>query len=53
METFIFVLEFLTYWLVDQYWFPVFDWIRDFLSLLDFPQINTLNMVGESLVVDM
>ena len=24
METFTSILEFLTYWLVDQYWFPVF-----------------------------
>ena len=24
MDTFTAILEFLTYWLVDQYWFPTF-----------------------------
>ena len=55
METFTFVLEFLTYWLVDQYWFPVFLIGSGifFTIYLGFPQLSTLNMVGESLVVDM
>ena len=42
METFTFVLEFLTYWLVDQYWFPVFLIGSGifFTIYLGFPQIK-------------
>ena len=42
METFIFVLEFLTYWLVDQYWFPAFLIGSGifFTVYLGFPQIK-------------
>ena len=42
METFTFVLEFLTYWLVDQYWFPAFLIGSGifFTIYLGFPQIK-------------
>ena len=42
METFTSVLEFLTYWLVDQYWFPVFLIGSGifFTVYLGFPQIK-------------
>ena len=42
METFISVLEFLTYWLVDQYWFPAFLIGSGifFTIYLGFPQIK-------------
>tara|TARA_E500000331_G_scaffold354271_1_gene406869 strand:- start:458 stop:2101 length:1644 start_codon:yes stop_codon:yes gene_type:complete len=42
VETFISVLEFLTYWLVDQYWFPVFLIGSGifFTVYLGFPQIK-------------
>jgi len=42
VETFTFVLEFLTYWLVDQYWFPVFLIGSGifFTIYLGFPQIK-------------
>ena len=42
METFTFVLESLTYWLVDQYWFPVFLIGSGifFTIYLGFPQIK-------------
>ena len=42
METFTSVLEFLTYWLVDQYWFPVFLIGSGifFTIYLGFPQIK-------------
>ena len=42
METFTSVLEFLTYWLVDQYWFPVFLIGSGifFTGYLGFPQIK-------------
>ena len=42
METFTLVLEFLTYWLVDQYWFPVFLIGSGifFTIYLGFPQIK-------------
>ena len=42
METFTHVLEFLTYWLVDQYWFPVFLIGSGifFTIYLGFPQIK-------------
>jgi AGCS family alanine or glycine:cation symporter len=42
METFTFVLEFLTYWLVDQYWFPIFLIGSGifFTIYLGFPQIK-------------
>ena len=42
METFTSILEFLTYWLVDQYWFPVFLIGSGifFTFYLGFPQIK-------------
>ena len=42
METFTGILEFLTYWLVDQYWFPVFLIGSGifFTIYLGFPQIK-------------
>ena len=42
METFTGVLEFLTFWLVDQYWFPVFLIGSGifFTIYLGFPQIK-------------
>ena len=42
METFTSILEFLTYWLVDQYWFPVFLIGSGifFTIYLGFPQIK-------------
>ena len=42
MDTFTSVLEFLTYWLVDQYWFPVFLIGSGifFTIYLGFPQIT-------------
>ena len=42
METFTNILEFLTYWLVDQYWFPVFLIGSGifFTIYLGFPQIK-------------
>ena len=42
METFTFVLEFLSYWLVDQYWFPAFLIGSGifFTIYLGFPQIK-------------
>ena len=42
METFTSILEFLTYWLVDQYWFPVFLIGSGifFTVYLGFPQIK-------------
>ena len=42
METFTSVLEFLTYWLVDQYWFPAFLIGSGifFTIYLGFPQIK-------------
>ena len=42
METFTFILEFLTYWLVDQYWFPAFLIGSGifFTVYLGFPQIK-------------
>ena len=42
METFTSVLEFLTYWLVDQYWFPIFLIGSGifFTVYLGFPQIK-------------
>lgn len=45
METFISILEFLTYWLVDQYWFPAFLIGSGifFTVYLGFPQIKYFN----------
>ncbi len=45
METFTAVLEFLTFWLVDQYWFPVFLIGSGifFTIYLGFPQIKYFN----------
>ena len=45
METFIGILEFLTFWLVDQYWFPVFLIGSGifFTIYLGFPQIKYFN----------
>ena len=42
METFTSILEFLTYWLVDQYWFPIFLIGSGifFTFYLGFPQIK-------------
>ena len=42
MDTFTYVLEFLTYWLVDQYWFPAFLIGSGifFTVYLGFPQIK-------------
>ena len=42
METFTAILEFLTFWLVDQYWFPVFLIGSGifFTIYLGFPQIK-------------
>ena len=42
METFTSILEFLTYWLVDQYWLPVFliGYGIFFTFYLGFPQIK-------------
>ena len=45
METFTSILEFLTYWLVDQYWFPAFLIGSGifFTVYLGFPQIKYFN----------
>ena len=45
METFTAILEFLTFWLVDQYWFPVFLIGSGifFTIYLGFPQIKYFN----------
>ena len=45
METFTTILEFLTFWLVDQYWFPVFLIGSGifFTIYLGFPQIKYFN----------
>ena len=45
METFTAILEFLTYWLVDQYWFPVFLIGSGifFTIYLGFPQLKDFN----------
>jgi len=42
METFTGILDFLTYWLVDQYWFPAFLIGTGifFTIYLGFPQIK-------------
>ena len=55
METFTSVLEFLTYWLVDQYWFPAFLIGSGifFTVYLGFLKSNTSNTVGEFLAADM